>query len=126
MTRWTQEQYDAATAKKAPDKRRVRGTRRVKDPETGEMIDSKREAVVLQGLRAQFRAGKLDMLATQAWFRIEGGRYVADFVTGKVEEIDGRICLVMEVLDAKGYATDVYKRSKRQIEERYGLKITEL
>ena len=138
--RWTEEQLlnvqkrrkagaarEPAQAPAPSSTGRIRGTVRVPDLEAGGMIDSKRERKHLQQLRTLFRAGEYDVLATQVWFRIEGGRYVADFLPGKVVMIDGEPHMKLEVMDAKGYKKDqVYRRKRAQMKERYGIEIKEL
>lgn len=100
------------------------GAERVPDPEVpGRTIPSKLEARRLAELRARFRGAqdpldRMDVLATQVWFRIEGGMYVADFVYGPVVTIDGEPYLRLTVEDAKGFRTPVYQQKRRQMHER--------
>ena len=63
--------------------------------------------------------GRITLFCRQPRFVLEGGEYVADFL---VAYEDGSI----EVLDAKGFATPVYRQKKRQMLERYGIEVVEI
>lgn len=105
---------------------RVKNAQRVEDPENpGKMIDSKHEARRLAELRQRFRLGEFQVLATQVWVAIEGGRYVADFVYGDIELVNGQPYLKMTVEDAKGFRTEVYRAKRRQMLVRHGIRILE-
>jgi len=111
-------------SKKKP---RIRNAQPVIDPDSGKRVDSKREMKMLTQQRARMKAGEIDVLAPQTVFRLEGCTYRADAVVGKVVMIDGKPHLPLEqVIDAKGFRTDIYKRSKRQMKERYSIDIQEV
>lgn len=127
-----------ATPSKAPavdeaaaptvDRRRIKSTA-VIDEETGRRVDSKHEAKVLRKQRERLRHGDIDLLATQVWVRVEGGRVELDFVMGRIVSIDGVPHLRIEACDAKpqgGLRTDRWTIRRRQLQERYGLTVTEL
>jgi hypothetical protein len=104
------------------------GQKRVVDLETGEIVDSKREAKALALYRQQLRDKQFSALATQVWFQIEGAIYRADFV--KIEVVsankDGTVNAKLRVIDAKGFKTKEYQHKKRQMLERFGITIEEV
>lgn len=85
----------------------------------GISFPSKREANLYTSLKIAHQAGKIKWFCRQPAFSIEGGSYVADFI---VLNLDGSV----DVIDAKGCKTAVYRRSKKQIMERYGIEIREV
>lgn len=135
MRTFTQEWLDERLARQAAEQPRViaaapkphkyRAQQQV-DPETGKKVASKRELTRLQQLRLRFRAGEIDLLATQVWFRLEGARYEADAVFGRLVLIDGVPHLRLIVDDAKGVRTPTYRQKKRQMKERYGIDVQEV
>jgi hypothetical protein len=101
------------------------GAKKIKDPATGYVFDSKKEFIRWCELRILERAGKISELRRQVKFELipkqDGERactYVADFVyIGS----DGNTV----VEDTKGVRTDVYKIKRKLMLERYGIRIKE-
>ena len=96
----------------------------------GITFDSKHEAEVYSKLKMLERCGAIRNLRLQVPFilqdkyeingrKVQAIKYVADFV---FENDD----LEMEVWDAKGMKTDVYKLKKKLFEYRYGIEIKEV
>ena len=73
------------------------------------------------------KAGEILWFARQARFKIEGGEYVADWIIAYPNHCQWADCdappIVVE--DTKGMITPVYRRSKKQMLERYGIDIKE-
>lgn len=112
----------------ALDRRRIKSAS-VIDPETGERIDSKHELRVLRKQRTRFHDGDIDVLATQVWIRVEGGRVVLDFLAGRIVNVDGVPHLRIEAMDAKpqgGHRTERWQIRRRQLRERYGIDVAEI
>ena len=59
------------------------------------------------------------IVETPTGIPVKIGTYIADFV---VIDLQGKI----QVLEAKGFKTPLYKRSRRHFEAQYGLRILEL
>ena len=109
--RMSQEQYDRLQNRSRP--RSKYGNVRT------DGFDSKRERNLYTSLRASLKGGALRALGRQVEFRLPGGViYKADFVA---IHNDGRI----EVMDAKGVRTAVYKVKAKQMAE-LGYPVTEL
>lgn len=92
----------------------------------GIWFDSKSEAEYYCGLKLLKKAGEVKEIELQPTFELipaEKGKqaikYKADF---RVTYADGR----QEVIDVKGYKTDVYKLKKRLVEHKYGIEIKEV
>lgn len=100
------------------------GAKKIKDPATGYIFDSKAEFYRWCELRILEKAGKISGLSRQVSFELipkqEGERavhYVADFTYYE----DGKFV----VEDTKGYKTDVYRLKKKLLLWRWGHKIKE-
>lgn len=101
------------------------GAKKIKDPATGYIFDSKAEFIRWCELRILERAGKISDLQRQVKYELipkqDGERactYVADFVY-----IDSDGNTVVE--DTKGVKTDAYKIKRKLMLHRYGIKIKE-
>jgi len=129
MSGWrdlSESQLRNLTDKAAPKEGRVKGAVKVDDPATGKKIHSKKEAKYVTYMRQRFHDEEIEVLALQVWFRLEGSKYIADVVSGQVVMIDGEPHLKLQVDDAKGFRTEMFKRSKAQMRERYGIEINEV
>lgn len=100
------------------------GAKKIKDPATGFVFDSKKEFHRWCELRILEKAGKISGLQRQVKFELipkqEGMRaihYIADFTYYE----DGNFI----VEDCKGYQTDVYKMKKRLMLWVWGHRIRE-
>jgi len=83
-------------------------------------FDSKAEAKRWDHLEALWDSGEVSLVLLQPAFYLPGKtRYAADFL---VFYADGRV----EIEDVKGMRTDSYKRAKKQVEDLYGVEITEV
>ncbi len=83
-------------------------------------FDSKKEAKRFGELKLLQRAGEVLFFLSQVPFRLSGKTvYRLDFL---VFWKDGEISFE----DVKGYRTETYKLKKRQVEELYPIKITEI
>lgn len=101
------------------------GARKIKDPATGYVFDSKREFIRWCELRIMERAGLISELRRQVKFELipkqDGERacnYVADFV---YRDKDGKTV----VEDCKGMRTEAYKIKRKLFQWRYDMKIKE-
>lgn len=101
------------------------GAKKIKDPATGYVFDSKKEFIRWCELRILERAGKISELRRQVKFELipkqDGERpcdYIADFV---YRDSDGKTV----VEDCKGMRTDVYKIKRKLFQWRYDMKIKE-
>lgn len=101
------------------------GAKKIKDPATGFVFDSKKEFIRWCELRIMERAGKISELRRQVKFELipkqDGERacdYIADFV---YRDSDGKTV----VEDCKGMRTDVYKIKRKLFQWRYDMKIKE-
>ena len=108
------------------------GAKKIKDPATGYVFDSKKEFVRWCELRLLERAGKISNLQRQVKYVLipsqkdPNGKvlerevsYVADFVY-----IDNALGQVV-VEDVKGYKTDVYRLKKKLLLWVYGIIVKE-
>jgi hypothetical protein len=81
-------------------------------------------------LKLLMQAGEVAWFAVQPRFIIEGGEYVADFIVAYNRPADLAMGLRtishVTVEDVKGYKTDLYERSKKQVKARYGIEIVEI
>lgn len=100
------------------------GARKIKDPATGYVFDSKKEFIRWCELRILERAGKISDLKRQVKFELipkqEGERactYVADFVYCQ----DGKTV----VEDCKGFRTEAYKIKRKLMLSVHGIKVKE-
>lgn len=89
----------------------------------GRTFDSRKEAATYRRLKAEQLAGRVGGLRCQVRFplKVNGVRvavYVADFVLVR----DGR----REVIDAKGFRTDVYRMKKALMLACWGIDIIEV
>lgn len=81
---------------------------------------SKKEAARYTQLKLLQTSGKVLFFLMQVPFHLTGGvKYVCDFV---VFWQDGEVTIE----DVKGVKTDLYKLKKKQVEELYPIKITEI
>ena len=87
----------------------------------GRRFDSGREAARAGELQLMEKAHEIFGLCYQVRFPIQGGAYVADFLYSQV--VDGKLVTVVE--DSKGFKTQLYRRSKRQMKVQYGVEIKE-
>lgn len=101
------------------------GAKRITDPVTGEVFDSKKEFVRWHELRLLERAGKISKLERQVKFELipkqDGERactYVADFVY-----LDEHGTKVVE--DTKGVRTDAYRIKRKLMQYVHHIKIKE-
>lgn len=118
------------------------GAKKITDPATGFVFDSKKEFHRWCELRLLERAGKITDLKRQVKYELipkqDGERavfYVADFVydvpvhkqsvneQGHIVFSDGYITVVE---DAKGYKTEVYRLKKKLMQWVHGIKIQEV
>lgn len=114
MKRMTAAEFNASNvAAKAPDKGRVRGTKRI--CVQGIQFDSKKEADRFGDLRNLERAGIISDLKLQVPFELHGKDGPILAPTGKVmtyradfQYFDKRIGVTV-IEDAKGWATDTFK-----------------
>jgi hypothetical protein len=105
-----------------PDKRRVRGA--TTTTIDGIRFPSKREAQRYLVLKLEQKTGDVLWFIRQPMFDLPGGtKYRADFL---VVRPNGENSVRIEVLDAKGYATEAFKRAKKQVEALYPVKIQEV
>ena len=108
------------------------GAKKIKDPATGYVFDSKKEFIRWCELRLLERAGKISELKRQVKYvlipsqRDEKGKvierevsYVADF-----QYIDHSLGDVV-VEDVKGYKTEVYRLKKKLLLWTLGIKLKE-
>lgn len=102
------------------------GAKKIKDPATGYVFDSKKEFYRWCELRLLERAGKITDLQRQVKFELipkqEGERactYVADFV---YKDSNGKKI----VEDAKGVRTDAYRIKRKMMLWVHGIKIQEV
>lgn len=100
------------------------GAKKIKDPATGYVFDSKKEFIRWCELRIMERGGKISGLKRQVKYELipkqTGERacyYVADFVYRQ----DGNTV----VEDCKGYRTDAYKIKKKLMLQVHGIRIYE-
>lgn len=101
------------------------GAKKIKDPATGYVFDSKKEFIRWLELRLLERAGKISGLCRQVSYELipkqEGERacnYIADFT---YYDENGK----MVVEDCKGYRTDAYKIKKKLMLWVHGIRIKE-
>lgn len=118
------------------------GAKKITDPVTGYVFDSKKEYTRWCELRLLQKAGEIENLQRQVKYELipkqDGERavfYVADFVydvpvhkqrlneQGHLVFEDGYITAVE---DAKGYKTEVYKIKKKLMQYVHGIKIQEV
>lgn len=86
----------------------------------GIKFDSKKEADFYNELKLRLLAGDIKGFCRQAEFVLAPNlRYKADFV---VFNSDG----TADVIDVKGFKTDVYKLKKKLFEDKFNLKIREV
>lgn len=85
----------------------------------GKRFASTKEANRWTDLRLMENAGEITALRDQVAFKLEGGRYIADFVY-----LDCKTSQWI-VEDCKGMRTPAYRRSKKAMKERYGIEILE-
>ena len=84
----------------------------------GVKFDSQKEADYYCELKLRLQAGEINGFCRQAEFILDGGiRYIADFIVFYKDHT--------EVIDVKGFKTDVYKLKKKLFESRFNLKIIE-
>lgn len=94
----------------------------------GLTFDSKAEALYYSELKLREKAGEILFFRTQPRYRLLDGfekdgkkhrpiDYVADF---EVHHLDGSI----EVIDVKGYKTDVFKIKEKMFNKKYPHKLT--
>ena len=100
------------------------GAKKIKDPATGYVFDSKKEFIRWCELRLLERAGRITDLKRQVKYELipkqDGERactYVADFVYTQ----DGNIV----VEDCKGFRTDAYKLKRKLMLWVHGIKVKE-
>lgn len=108
------------------------GAVKVKDPETGKMVDSKGESRVLAALRLECRQNGW-ILCQQAEIPIEGGVHRVDFLIlkdfdnfcGPRSREEGRPIYEGEffMVESKGVDHPDGKRRRKQVLERHGLEI---
>lgn len=101
------------------------GAKKIKDPATGFVFDSKQEFIRWCELRILERAGKISCLQRQVKYELipkqvgeRACNYVADFVY-----IDSDGNKVVE--DSKGVRTDAYKIKRKLMLHKYGIRIKE-
>ena len=101
------------------------GAKKIKDPATGYVFDSKREFIRWCELRILERSGKISGLCRQVSYELipkqKGERacnYIADFI---YYDAEGK--LVVE--DSKGYRTDAYRIKKKLMLWVHGIRILE-
>lgn len=101
------------------------GAKKIKDPATGCVFDSKREFIRWCELRMLERSGKISGLCRQVSYELipkqKGERacnYIADFIY-----FDAEGKLVVE--DCKGYRTDAYRIKKKLMLWVHGIRILE-
>lgn len=86
----------------------------------GIKFDSKKEADYYSELKLRLQAGDIKGFCRQAEFILANNvRYKADFV---IFNNDG----TSEIIDVKGFKTDVYKLKKKLFEDKFKLKIKEV
>ena len=86
----------------------------------GIKFDSKKEADFYNELKLRLSAGDIKGFCRQAEFILANNtRYKADFI---VFNNDG----TSDVIDVKGFKTDVYKLKKKLFEDKFKLKIKEV
>lgn len=108
-------QWGVPGAKPAPKPSKYRNRAEVID---GIRFDSKLEARCYEALKLRKLAGEVLWFTRQVPFRLEGGvHYRADFLA--VLAAGG-----VEVIDAKGFETAASKNKRKQMLERYGIKVT--
>ena len=82
----------------------------------GIRFDSKKEAKYYGELKLRVSAGEVIFFLRQTVFHIEGGTYRVDF---QEFHADGTVHFV----DVKGFETKAFKKSKKQVEQKYPVKI---
>ena len=86
----------------------------------GIKFDSKKEADYYSELKLRLKAGEIKGFCRQAEFILAPNlRYKADFI---VFNNDG----TAEIIDVKGFKTQVYKDKKKVFEDKFNLKIKEV
>lgn len=86
----------------------------------GIKFDSQKEADYYSELKLRLAAGEIKGFCRQAEFVLaKNTRYKADFI---VFNNDG----TSEIIDVKGFKTDVYKLKKKLFEDKFNLKIVEV
>lgn len=86
----------------------------------GIKFDSQKEADYYSELKLRLAAGEIKGFCRQAEFVLaKNTRYKADFI---VFNNDG----TSEIIDVKGFKTDVYKLKKKLFEDKFNLKIMEV
>ena len=115
---WTQEEYEAWQRKNG---KQEPGVILIKKPKyrnnrikvDGFLFDSKLEADYYDDLKIQLRAGVIQGFCRQPRFVLtESMEYLADFI---VWNLDG----TAEIIDTKGYKTDLYIAKKKMFKEKY-------
>lgn len=118
---WTQEEYEAYLKKQGKpqlgvllmpvEKKTKYHNNRVKID--GFCFDSQLEADYYSDLKLQLKVGAIKGFCRQPRFALsENLEYVADFI---VFNLDG----TAEIIDTKGFVTDVYKIKKKVFNEKY-------
>lgn len=82
----------------------------------GIRFDSKKEGRYYQELKLRVVAGEVIFFLRQTPFHIEGGTYRVDF---QEFHSDGTV----HFIDVKGMQTPAFKKSKKQVESKYPVKI---
>lgn len=113
---WTEEEYAAYLKKRGKPAPKIRRSKYNAKRTNG--YDSAHEAQVAGELHMREKAERVKVLE-QVPFPLMGCSYVADFV---LLYPNGRY----EVVDAKGFKTDVYKLKKKMFLELWGVEIQEV
>lgn len=112
---WTEEDYQAYLARTGkpipkPKKKNKYNARKV--TVDGLKFDSRKEADYYSNLKLLKRAGEIKGFCRQARFYIGAGReYVCDFIVWHESHV--------EIIDVKGFETDVFKIKKDMFDEMY-------
>ena len=86
----------------------------------GIKFDSQKEADYYCELKLRLQAGEIKAFCRQAEFILAPNlRYKADFIVFNTN-------LPVEVIDVKGFKTDVYKVKKKVFEDKFNLRIKEV
>ena len=123
--RLTEEQYQELLKRSVPRPNGKKNGnyakyRNTKTEVDGIKFDSKLEAKRYEELKGLWNQGSIRWFIRQVPFVLDGGtRYYADFL---VVWSDGHLTIE----DCKGFANDVYKVKKREIEAKYDVDITEI
>ena len=117
MEHWSVEDYKNYTNKKKPKSAKYRSYKTSVD---GHTFDSVKEANYYTELKLRLKCNDIKGFCLQPTFILAPGlKYKADFI---VFNNDG----TYDVIDVKGFKTKAYIAKKKDFEDKYNLKLTEI